>query len=119
MRRDPRSYLWDIERAATAIEEFTSELDLGDYLGNELVQSAVERKFAIIGEALGQLSKIDADLARSIPHAVEIITFRNVIVHGYAGLDSTRVWRITQTELPTLKKVAIELLRRSGGQPPS
>jgi uncharacterized protein with HEPN domain len=37
------------------------------------VRSAVERKFEIIGEALGQIPKRDPELARRIPDYREII----------------------------------------------
>jgi hypothetical protein len=35
---------------------------LGDYLADELCQSAVERQLEIAGDALGQLRKLDAGL---------------------------------------------------------
>ena len=54
MQRDPRAWLWDVRDAATAIAGFTAGLDSGSYARSELVHSAVERKFEIIGEALLQ-----------------------------------------------------------------
>lgn len=53
MRRDARAYLWDIQQAADAIMRFLDGLDATTFAENELVYSAVERKFEIIGEALG------------------------------------------------------------------
>jgi uncharacterized protein with HEPN domain len=52
MQRDPRAFLWDVREAALAILSFTKGLDAKAYVGNELVQAAVERKFEVIGEAL-------------------------------------------------------------------
>ena len=43
--RDPRAFLWDVREAARAIQSFTAGLDAHGYVGNELVQAAVERKF--------------------------------------------------------------------------
>jgi uncharacterized protein with HEPN domain len=57
MQRDPRAWLWDAQAAAEAIETFVSGLDAPGYAASELVHSAVERKFEIIGEALNQLAK--------------------------------------------------------------
>lgn len=79
---------------------------------SELVYSAVERKFEIIGEALGQLSKVEPDLAQQIPDMRDIIAFRNVLIHGYAGIELHRVWDIAQTSLPRLAMVVGELLQR-------
>ncbi len=54
---------------------------------SEVVHSAVERKFEIIGEALSQLSKLDLGLAQRIPNVRDIISFRNVLIHGYAVVE--------------------------------
>ena len=63
MPRDPHAFLWDVREAGLAIQSFTAGFDAAAYSTNELVQSAVERKFEIIGEALNQLSKLNAVLA--------------------------------------------------------
>jgi uncharacterized protein with HEPN domain len=64
--RDPRSYLWDVLVSAKAISRFVANVDAETYEASELVHSAVERKFEIIGEALNLLSKTDPDLAARI-----------------------------------------------------
>jgi uncharacterized protein with HEPN domain len=53
-----------------------------------MVQSAVERPFEIIGEALNQLSKIAPDITAKIPDCGQIIAFRNILIHGYAVLET-------------------------------
>ena len=45
MQRESRAYLWDIDRAADAIERFIAGLDLQTYEQSEITHSAVERKF--------------------------------------------------------------------------
>jgi len=55
MRRDGKAFLWDVANAAASIRDFTAGKSLTDYLQSELLRSAVERKFGIIGEALSQL----------------------------------------------------------------
>jgi uncharacterized protein with HEPN domain len=66
MRRDAPACLWDIDRAASAIERFTDGLDIRAYAQNELVHTAVERKLEIIGEAEVNYSfVIDAKCLRS------------------------------------------------------
>jgi len=67
MQRDPRAFLWDVREAALAIQSFTAGMNVEAYANNEMAQAAVERKFEIIGEALNQLSKLDAALAMRIP----------------------------------------------------
>ena len=55
MQREAKAYLWDIANAAAGIRAFTAGKDLDDYLNDDLLRSAVERKFGIVGEALSQL----------------------------------------------------------------
>ena len=115
MRRDARAYLWDIQQAADAILRFLQGLDAATFTENELVTSAVERKFEIIGEALGQLSKIAPETARRIPDKRDIIAFRNLLIHGYAGIEHRRVWDIAHSSLPGLRIAVKELLEGFSG----
>jgi uncharacterized protein with HEPN domain len=82
MQRDRRAFLWDAREAALAIQAFTAGMDSAKYATNEMVQSAVERKFEIIGEALNQLSKLDSSVAARIPDLPQIVAFRNQLIHG-------------------------------------
>jgi len=111
MHRDARAYLWDIAQASNAILRFVSGLDKQNYAKNEIISSAVERKFEIIGEALNQLSKIDPVLAQRIPDIRDIIAFRNILIHGYVTVEHDRVWRIAQTSLPPLLRIVNEILK--------
>ena len=88
MQRDPRAYLWDARESALAIQSFTAGMDAVSYASNPMAQAAVERKFEIIGEALNQLSKLDADLSARIPDLAQIVAFRNHLIHGYATVKA-------------------------------
>jgi uncharacterized protein with HEPN domain len=94
MKRDPRAYLWDVRD-----------------------RSAVERQFAIIGEALSQLAKLDPGLATRIPELRRVVAFRNGLIHGYCEIDNPGVWRIVQADLPPLRERAHALLGELGGEP--
>ena len=114
MEHDPRAYLWDVQQAASAIKEFIAGLDGEGYARNKLVRAAVERQFEIIGEALNQLAKIAPPLASRIPHLGEIIAFRNVLIHGYAVIDHSRVWSNTQERREELHAAVSTLLVELG-----
>jgi uncharacterized protein with HEPN domain len=51
----------------------------------------VERQFEIVGEALSQLAKLDPALAKRIADYQKIISFRNILIHGYADVDDELV----------------------------
>lgn len=102
MQRDPQSFLWDVQEAGHAIQHFVAGLDADGYASSELVRAAVERKFAVIGEALNQLSKSDPTVAARIPHVGEIVAFRNLLIHGYAAVNHKTVWNTIEDSLPEL-----------------
>lgn len=114
MQRDPRAFLWDVREAARAIQHFTAGMDAGAYAANEMAQSAVERKFEIIGEALNQLAKLEPALAARIPDLPQIIAFRNQLIHGYATVNVTTVWNVVQNALPGLLNAVQGLLGEQG-----
>lgn len=114
MPRDPRAYLRDVREAVTDIQGFVAGLDLSAYVASDLVHSAVERKFEIIGEALNQLAKLDPVLAARIPRLPEIVAFRNQLIRGYAAIAHERVWATIQTALPALGTAVQDLLTELG-----
>ncbi len=110
MQREPAAFLWDVHEATLRIREFIVAQDFETYSASVLVQSAVERQFEIIGEALNQLSKIAPDVASKIPDCGQIIAFRNILIHGYAVLDKVIVWKVIHQHLPALEKAVQNLL---------
>ncbi|MGA2850826.1 MAG: HepT-like ribonuclease domain-containing protein [Terracidiphilus sp.] len=110
MQRNAKAFLWDIANAAESIRSFTAGKDLDAYLHDELLRSAVERKFGIIGEALSQLLRNFPEYRDRITLTGDIVAFRNQIVHGYATVRDDMVWEIVQVYLPNLHREVSELL---------
>jgi uncharacterized protein with HEPN domain len=110
MPRDPRTYVWDAARAADLITSFVEGRTTAEYEADDLLRSAVERQFEIIGEALNQLSKTDAALAARVPDLPRLVAFRNILIHGYAVVDDTLVWDAATTKLPALRSALADLL---------
>ena len=102
MRRDRRTYLWDVQEAGRSIETFLQGKHLNDYLQDEMLRSAVERKCEIIGEALSQAIHYFPEVADSIVDAGQVIAFRNQLIHGYSTVDDQLVWSIVRVSLPKL-----------------
>jgi uncharacterized protein with HEPN domain len=96
------SLVYDIHGAATKILRFTAGKSFGDYETDELLHSAVERQFEIVGEAMNVLRKRDSKLVDQITEWRSIISFRNLLIHGYAAIAHEKVWQTIQTNLPTL-----------------
>jgi len=107
-------YLWDARRAAERIARFTAGRSNNDYMADEMLRSAVERQFEIIGEAFAGLRRVDPDLASSIPDLPRIVAFRNVLIHSYATVDDRLVWEVVEGMLPRLLALLTRLLDGAG-----
>ncbi len=95
-------YLYDALEAANNIKQFTKGKGFNDYDSNDIISSAVERQFEIMGEALNRIKKIDSKFETSINGFREAISFRNILAHGYDTIDNILVWGIIKNDLPNL-----------------
>jgi len=85
-----RKYFSDIIIAIDLIDNFTQDTnDFKTYEKDYKTQSAVERQLAIVGEALNQLRRMDAELLPA--HGYQIIALRNRLIHAYDGIDNSIV----------------------------
>ena len=110
MQLEARKYLADIQTATERVARFTEGKTFQQYLADEVLRSAVERQFTIVGEALSRLHQDFPDVAGRIPDASKIIGFRNILVHGYAAVDDRIVWGVIELHLAALRKAVNALL---------
>ena len=110
MSRDGFKYLYDVKIAAEKIQAFTRGRQYADYQSDDLLRSAVERQFEVIGEALNQLSQRQPETCRCISGFRRAIAFRNILIHGYAEIDDEVVWGVLENDLPTLLDDVLTLL---------
>ena len=103
MPHEAKKYLYDIQQAIKEIESFVKNKTYAHFAKESLLQSAVERQFEIIGEALYRTKRIDENLLSKITDSYKIIGFRNVITHGYDIIDSKIIWDAIKFNLPKLK----------------
>lgn len=102
MEHDPKGYIFDILQACNHINQFTAGKNFDEYTSDILLKSAVERQFAIIGEALSKVKKEEPNLLDQIRESEKIIAFRNVVVHGYDIISDQMVWDIVSTKIDNL-----------------
>jgi len=111
MRDEVLQHLHDIQQAAMAVKAFVAGLTFDDYVANDMVRSSVERKFEIIGEALRRIKRDDPGLIHQIRKHRDIISFRNILVHGYDAIDDRIVWDVIVEELDQLLEDVDRLMR--------
>jgi uncharacterized protein with HEPN domain len=118
MLLEARKLLYDVQQAAQLVQRFTQGLSLAAYSADPMIRSAVERQFEIIGEALGKLAKLDSELAARVGDFRRIISFRNLLIHGYDAVADEVVWGVVEMDvLPLLEN--LEGLLGQGAGPPS
>lgn len=105
--------MWDAQQACELILIFTRGKSFENYQDDVLLRSAVERQFEIAGEALNQMSKIDSAVAAEIPQLRKVVSFRNVLIHGYSAVDDRAVWTVAVEHVEPLKQVLTNLLAQS------
>lgn len=102
MPPDSRKWLWDAAEAAQTILRFSAGKTFEDFRSEDLLRSAIERHFIILGEALGKLRQTDPATANRLPDLARAVAMRNLLVHAYAEVDEGIVWGVVVGSLPAL-----------------
>ena len=108
MKRSNKLFTEDILDSIEKIERYTKELNYEDFIENQMVVDAVIRNLEIIGEASNNLSKELRSKFSDIPWK-RMIGLRNIVVHGYFGIDLSIIWEIITKNLPDTKPDIIEM----------
>ncbi|MCC5789616.1 MAG: DUF86 domain-containing protein [Opitutales bacterium] len=100
MNDESVKHFYDAWSAAKAILSFTRDKSFTDYCEDDLLSSAIERKFEIIGEALNRIRKANPKDLQLLSDWPAIIGFRNILAHAYDHVEDSVVWGIVTTQLP-------------------
>lgn len=106
-RAADRVLLLHIRECIKRIGEYTQGRST-TFFASALVQDAVVRNLQTLAESTQRLSETSKQHQKHVPWA-EIAGFRNVLTHGYLGLDLQVVWSVVEQDLPGLN-LAVEFL---------
>lgn len=107
--RDPKLYLKDILAAISAIEQFVEGIDFETFKTNDMISSAVVRKFEIIGEATKNIPEEIKQKYPTIPWK-DMAGMRNRLIHFYFGIKYELVWDTIKKEIPKVKQLIKKIL---------
>jgi uncharacterized protein with HEPN domain len=111
--KDDRLYLFHIRDCIARVEEYASG-GREAFTASTMVQDAIVRNLQVLSESTQRLS----DELKSEHPEVNwrgIAGFRNVLVHGYLGLDLGRLWEMVLRDLPALQDAVAQMLEQTGG----
>ena len=109
MTDEDRLYLTHIAECIGRIEEYTAG-GRERFMTSHLIQDGVIRNFEIIGEAVKQISDETLSGTPDIPWH-RIAAFRNVLIHGYMGINLSRVWNVIENDLSNLREAVSYLIK--------
>jgi len=103
VKRDNRLFIVDIFVAIKKIQDYIKEFDdKEEFRQDSLHWDATIRQLEIIGEALNKLLEDENFNLASPKYFRKIVNFRNVITHGYFGIDLDEVWNVLTEKLDIL-----------------
>ena len=103
MRRSYKLYLEDILTSANKIQKYASNSSYEVLINDEMRVDAIIRNFEIIGEVSSNIPQKVRDKYPFVEWR-KISDFRNVLAHGYFGIDYEIMWEIIKNKLPDLQR---------------
>lgn len=107
--KEDKIYFVHIKNCIERIEQYTKE-GREAFMESTLIQDGVIRNLQTLGQSILKIS----DVLKAKHPEIDwrsIIGFRNVLVHGYLGINLVRVWEIVENDLPDLKKKVSSILK--------
>ena len=109
--REYQDCLRDIQDALEKIMKFTADLNFDGFARDEKTTFAVIRALEIIGEAARKIPKSVRSSYPDIPWQ-DMAGMRDKLIHDYFGVDLRVVWKTLQIDLPPLKAIIDQILRK-------
>ncbi|MEM7181504.1 MAG: DUF86 domain-containing protein [Spirochaetota bacterium] len=107
--RDESLYLKDILEAIHSIERFIGEMSFDEFVADDKTNSAVARKFEIIGEASKNISEKTKIENPDIPWK-EMAGMRDKLIHAYFGISHKILWNTIIHFFPKIKNRLNQIL---------
>ncbi len=94
-------YLLDMLEHARGVKRAVQNRSVAEYLADEDLRFAIERRIEIIGEAANRISRSVQDAHPEIPWH-KIVAQRNVLAHEYGEVQAEIIWRVATESIPEL-----------------
>ena len=108
MKRNINLFIEDIIISIKNIENFTANITENQFEDDVMKQDAVIRRLEIIGEAAKKIPQNFRDQYPDIEWR-KIAGLRDVLIHGYFGIDIEKIWQIVKKDIPKLKILILKI----------
>ena len=109
-QREYLDFLRDILQEMNRIERFIAGMNREQFVNDEKTAYAVVRAIGIIGEATKNISQPIRRKHTNVPWK-KMAGMRDVLVHGYFGVDIDIVWKTASQRLPALKPLNAKVIQ--------
>lgn len=112
MSRDWRIYLSDMIDRCDRVLAYTHELPRAQFDLHEIAYDATLRNIELLGEAARHIPEEERQKMPNIDRR-GVVAVRNILVHGYLGVDDDILWDVIHHRIPELKRLLEELRRKA------
>ena len=95
--------LEDMLKYAQNVEEIVGGLTYDEFVGDIRVYYSVMKNIEVIGEAANMLTRHFRETHKELPWR-QIVSMRNVLVHGYAQVSDIDLWQTATNDIPQLRE---------------
>jgi uncharacterized protein with HEPN domain len=108
LSRDWRVYLSDMIDRCDRVLSYTHELQREQFDQHGIAYDATLRNIELLGEAARHIPEQERQKASGIDWR-GVIAVRNILVHGYLGVDDDILWDLIRQRIPELRRLLEEL----------
>ena len=110
--RPVEAWLRDIVRYGERLARHLNGASRREFLANETMQDAVAKCVEAIGEAAGQIARLEPDLESRYPdlRLSDAYSARNRLSHGYHAIDYAVLWTTATESIPATVEAATHAL---------